>query len=227
MTQIKYPKTRREDVIETRAGVEFPDPYRWLEAKTDEVLQWQRAQAKLAADYVKEWPHFDALKKLVGHFSKERFGSLPRLVDGKYFRTQIQEGASQAQVLVSDEPYSEGRVLFDPQVENPDTPPFVSWISPSPDGSMVAVGVCTDGSENNTIRLIAVDTGALMPDPPPQTLMDNWSGGTAWLPDSSGFYFSGLTGSPNDFRQKVMFHNLADSTQTLAELPFPDPESTD
>jgi prolyl oligopeptidase len=31
MAGIKYPKTRRADLVEKLHGVDVPDPYRWLE----------------------------------------------------------------------------------------------------------------------------------------------------------------------------------------------------
>jgi prolyl oligopeptidase len=49
---LDYPATRTDDTIESRAGIDFPDPYRWLEGEDDEVKAWQRAQGQLAADYV-------------------------------------------------------------------------------------------------------------------------------------------------------------------------------
>jgi hypothetical protein len=34
MSHLEYPATRVVDVVEERAGLRFPDPYRWLEANT-------------------------------------------------------------------------------------------------------------------------------------------------------------------------------------------------
>lgn len=202
-----YPYTRVEDVQDTLAGISFSDPYRWLEQDGDEVLRWQRAQAELASAHVREWPYFAQLQQLVARFNTERFVSLPKYAAGRWFRLHRTEGATQAQALVSDKPMGTGRILFDPVRENPEKPPFLSWIAPSPDGRVLAVGVCADGSENNTIRLIDVVTGETLADPPGQILMDNWTGGVHWLPDSSGFFFSAIDGSPTDFAQDVYLHH--------------------
>ncbi|MBP2367519.1 hypothetical protein [Pseudonocardia parietis] len=114
---------------------------------------------------------------------------------------------------MADEPYGPGRVLFDPVTEDPDRPPFVSWISPSPDGWTLAVGVCSGGSEQNTIRLVDVPTGAVLPGAPPQTLMDNWTGGAHWLPDSSGFYFAAIEGAAIDLSNRVWVHRGESTTE--------------
>ena len=144
---------------------------------------------------------------------------LPRYVSGRWFRTRAAEQGSQ--VVVTDEPMGDGRVVFDAATENSERPPFLSWIAPSPDGHTLAVGVCADGSENNTIRLIDVASGRTLPDPLPHTLMDNWTGGVQWLPDSSGFFFSAITGAAIEFDQCVYLHQCSPIPTTLAlDIPW-------
>ena len=213
---MRYPDTPVEGARDTLAGVSFPDPYRWLEQSTDEVRRWQRAQAELASAYVSDWPHLERLRQLVAKFNTERFVVLPRYAAGRWFRTQLAESVCQSHALVADEPLGNGRVLLDPLTEHLDRPPFLSWIAPSPDGSTLAVGLCPDGSESNTIRLIDVATAQALPDAPSQTLMDNWTGGVQWLPDSSGFFFSAITGMATDFVQKVYLHRRTPAPTTTA-----------
>jgi prolyl oligopeptidase len=213
--RLPYPDTRIDDVQDTLTSVSFPDPYRWLELDNEEVRRWQRAQAELASSHVREWRHFDRLRRLIARFSTERRVVLPRFAAGRWFRTHIPEGASQAQALVADEPMGDGRVLFDSMSESRDRPPFLSWIAPSPDGHTLALGLCADGSESNTIRLIDVATGRALADPPLQRLMDNWTGGVQWLPDSSGFFFSVITGAAIDFVQEVYLHLRTPAPTTL------------
>jgi prolyl oligopeptidase len=210
-----YPEARIEDVEDTLSGICFPDPYRWLEDDTEEVRRWQRAQADLATAHVREWPHFERLRELVRRFNIAPRIVLPRYVAGQWFRMHFPEGASQAQVVVSHQPMGEGRVLFEPRAVNATRPPFVSWISPSPDGKTLAVGVCTDGSETNTIRLIEVATGRQIENPPVERLMDNWTGGVHWLPDSSGFFFTAISGAAVDFRQTVYLHRRNPTPTTI------------
>jgi len=218
MAGLSYPKSRKENVVDGLAGVEFTDPYRWLEADTEEVRLWQRAQGQLAADYVRDWPHFDALRESVAHWSAPRFGSIPRFAGSRWFRMAEREGSDAQLPVVADQPFGEGRVLFDPSAEEADQAPLVVWIAPSPDGEILALGVCDDGSEANTIRLIDVATGERLPDPPPQVLMDNWTGGAQWLPDSSGFFF--LAVDRATMQRQVMLHDRgAPPTTTPTSLP--------
>jgi len=211
---LQYPDARVENAEDCLAGVSFPDPYRWLEGNTDEVRQWQEAQAALASAHVRQWPHFPALSALVKVLNAERRATLPHYAAGRWFSMSYPKGASQAQAIVAKTPLGPGRVLFDPAAENPKAPPFLSWISPAPDGKTLALGVCVDGSENNTIRLIDVASGDSILDPPGQTLMDNWIGGVQWLPDSSGFFFSALTGEKTAFRQRFFFCHFSPEPST-------------
>lgn len=204
-----YPETRTDNTEDTLSGVSFPDPYRWLEGDGNDVLGWQQAQAKLASNYAREWPHFDRLNKLAAHYcAEEHFATLylPRFAGGRWFHLRSVDDASPVCAFVFDGEMESGRVLFDPTSESAERPPFLSWAVPSPDGKVLAIGVCPDGSENNTVRLVDVETGVLLPNPPTQTLMDNWTGGVQWLPDSSGFFFSAITGAATDFSQAVYLH---------------------
>jgi prolyl oligopeptidase len=204
-----YPRTRVDEVSDTLAGVSFPDPYRWLESESTEVLRWQGAQSQLTDRYVSDWPHFERLRALVAHYNTEVYFDhvvLPQFAGGKWFRARTPEGASQSQAIVGEEPLGEGRVLFDPLSESADRPPFLSWLAPSPDGRTLAIGLCPDGSERNTIRLIDVETGRLLLDAPPHTLMDANTGGVQWLADSSGFFFTAIEGPAIAFEQHVYLH---------------------
>jgi prolyl oligopeptidase len=221
MPVIEYPVTRESDALEVLAGVEFADPYRWLEGNTPEVQLWQQAQGELAARHVRQWPHFQTLRQSVSRFYVARLAALPRVAGTLWFRIAPAEGTSQPGVIVAETRTGGGRTLFDPVMENPASPPFLSWISPSPDGRVLAVGVCKDGSENNTMRLIDVGSGAQLP-APTQVLMDGWLGGAQWLADSSGFYFTALSGSVHDFRQAIYFYRLGDPRPTSpAAIPVP------
>lgn len=216
-SKVRYPAARIEDVADTLTGVSFPDPYRWLEPENEEVHRWQKEQSALASAHVREWPHFARVRELVEQYSTEVYFDhvvMPISAGGLWFRTHIPQGATQAQALVADSPLGEGRVLFDPASENAEQPPYLSWISPSPDGRVLAVGVCTDGSENNTIRLIDVASGRLLPDAPGHRLMDNNTGGVQWLADSSGFFFSALIGAVSDFDMQVYLHERSPSIRT-------------
>jgi prolyl oligopeptidase len=202
----KYPDARKSSAADMLSGVSFDDPYRWLEEDSQEVRLWQRMQADLAVAHVRGWPHFERLRQLVNRFPNVRDVSAPRYAAGKWFFTRVNRDSSQIQAFVADEAGGPGRVLFDPAEESRERPPFLSWIEPSPDGCTLALGVCRDGSEANTIRLIDVASGQRLASPPSEVLMDNWTGGVQWLRDSSGFFFTAIDGPATAFCQRVYLH---------------------
>lgn len=214
-----YPETRTTGDVVQVAGVTFPDPYQWLEGRTPEVDRWQDEQAALADSHVREWPHFATLRESVRHFFTARSGSYPAPAGRRWVRSEIPDGATQARVIVSDERFGDGDVLFDAAEENPRQPPFVSWVTASPDGRYVAVGVCDDGSERNTIRLLDAESGERLP-APEQPLLDNWTGGARWLPDSSGFVFTAMLGENVDLRHEVLLYRPESGKTTTVGAPW-------
>ncbi|KOG87699.1 hypothetical protein ADK38_23985, partial [Streptomyces varsoviensis] len=216
MSDTHPPGTRAGDDVDEAAGVRFADPYRWLEAESEEVDAWQDAQGAAAAAYVRDWPHFDRLRELVAHYDSERVASVPLAGGGRWFRVEPDAGSARPCAVVADEPYGPGRVLFDPAAQGSEKPPFLSWISPSPDGTVLAVGVCADGSERNTIRLVDVASGEPLPDAPAQPLKDSWTGGAKWLPDSSGFFFTATDDDPVSAAHQIWLHLRRSAPTTVA-----------
>jgi prolyl oligopeptidase len=217
---IEYPKTRREEHNTQVGGKSFPDPFQWLEGSSAEVIQWQRAQSSLAVQHVREWAHFDTVREFVRRFEIPPRVTLPSFAAGTWFAIETSRETGRPIVTTAADLSGEGRIIFSPSESDPDSHSTISWISPSPDGRILALGLCSDGSETNRIRLIDVATGARLPQEPPQVLMDNWTGGAHWLPDSSGFLFSALTGQPTDFCQLVYLHKR-DSTPNTSRLQIP------
>ncbi|SEK70042.1 prolyl oligopeptidase family serine peptidase [Nonomuraea pusilla] len=202
-----YPPTRTVEVFEDVAGVRVPDPYRWLEEETPEVRRWQRRQAELAASVIHDGQDRETVRALIEAYDSGSRPALPRYAAGRWFR------AAGSLVVVADEPYGPGRPVIDlAGFGSERNPAFLSWLAPAPDGRVLALGVCTDGSEHNTIRLVEVASGRVLDGAPEQVLHSAWAGGVSWLPDSSGFYFFALTGSPQEFRQEVFLHRHGRTT---------------
>ncbi|GAA4093836.1 prolyl oligopeptidase family serine peptidase [Nocardioides kongjuensis] len=205
-----YPPSRTVDVVATQAGVCVPDPYRWLEAEDDEVHAWQRRQAEVATGSILGAQDRVALRTLVEEHDAGARPVLPRHAAGRWFRPVA------GTVVVAEEPYGAG----DPVVVL-DEGAVLSWLAPSPDGRVLAIGVCTDGSEHNTIRLLDVASGQRLP-APPQVLHSAWTGGVSWAADSAGFWFLALTGTPEEFVQATFHHSLTTGATVVEPVPVPE-----
>lgn len=221
--RLKYPAARTDDVHDSAAGVSFPDPYRWLEDESEESAAWQRTENALTDEFVKEWPHFARLRELVGRYVADGTGSPnwmvdppPRFAGGRWFRLDRPAAHAypeQAVITVSDTPGEHGRVLYDP---NTDGDRHVSWIAPSPDGRIVAAGVCVGGSELGEIRLFDVDTGYRLPDRVPHPTVGPLVT-PQWLADSSGFFYTAGDTSAETFTFAVYLHQVGSEPATDPE----------
>ncbi|MFC9249779.1 prolyl oligopeptidase family serine peptidase [Amycolatopsis thailandensis] len=212
--------TRATQDTDELAGVVFPDPYRWLEEESADTVRWQDEQGEAASSFVRDWPHFEWVRERVGRYLEPDGGPAPRALGDQWIRACTPEGGTQGQVIVSAEPFGEGRVLFDPRSIDAEKPPFLSWISPSPDGKLLAIGVCFDGSERNAILLVDAVTGEALPNAPEQELLDSWTAGVSWLPDSSGFFFTGIEGTSVDLVQRAWLYRRAFGRATVVDVPW-------
>lgn len=223
----EYPEAPAGEDLEVLAGVEFPDPYRWLEQDGDEqVRRWQDQQNELTREWLDPWPHHEALMERVAYHSASKRGVTPRFAGGRWFQRGVPEGGDRPAVQVGSAASGPWETLYDPDREPGDHPRNVEWIAPSPDGQIVAFGVSEGHDESNTIRLVDVETGEPLPDAIPHVLMDGWAGGVHWLADSSGFYYAALDKSTPAYRNVAFFHRLGESAATEPE-PLPPEEDYD
>ncbi|WP_158895744.1 prolyl oligopeptidase family serine peptidase [Amycolatopsis anabasis] len=221
-----YPVARTVDAQDTVMGVSFPDPYRWLEDDSAEAQAWQRAQNSLTDAFVGDWPHLATLRASVDQCVADGTGSpnwmvdpAPRFAGGRWFRldrTPAPHYPDRAVLTVSDVADGPGQVLYDP---NDDRTRQISWFAPSPDGTIVALGVCEDGSELGEIWLLDTETRERLPDRIPQPTMGPLVT-PQWLPDSSGFFYTAGDLSSESFAFRAYFHPVGGE-------PATDPEPVD
>jgi prolyl oligopeptidase len=220
-----YPDTRREETVDTLAGLTFPDPYRWLEDGDDpEVIAWQQAENEVTSAFVAGLPNREAVHALVDRYTVSRITGMPRFAGGHWFRRGTPGvDANHPALQVADTPTGPGRVLFDPDAEASAHPRNIEWVSPSPDGRLVAFGLTTGGSENNMLHIVDAETGEELPERIPHVIMDSWTGGAHWLPDSSGFYYLALDPEAGPMRQGIFFHRIGQAPPKRPEIA-PGPE---
>lgn len=224
-----YPPARVERAVDGQAGVYYANPYRWLEEKTPEVRDWLRAQARLADGYLKEWPHLQTVVERTAHYRAASVDPLDRMhsyANGKWYLLDVAGSVRVIEVTdLSAAARAQGRVVLDlaqPSVlEALGSKKVVRWLSASPDGKVLALGM-TARSDVISIRLLDIESGQFLPRSPKQLLPGNWTGGVQWLPDSSGFYFDGLARGKKSPDHKVFFHQLTPKLRTRAEkVPLP------
>jgi prolyl oligopeptidase len=215
---LKYPPTKRDDVVEKLHGTDVADPYRWLEAdirkKDDpaakEVAEWVAAQNKVTFGYLKSIPARKPLqKRITDLWNYERF-SAPFKEGGRYFYYRNDGLQNQSVLYTMDKPEDEGKVLLDPNKLSKDGTIAMSGVECSPDGKLLAVSLSEAGSDWQTIKVMDIESGKFLDD---QVKWVKFSG-ISWSKDNKGFYYSrfdepkdkAFTGK-NEF-QKAFYHEI-------------------
>lgn len=139
-----YQGTRREETRESVSGVEFDDPYQWLERDTPETLAWDDAENRLTAGYLQAWPGYAIVRRKleqlrVPWLSITLDGSLqgPVACGDRWVRLVPSPG-NLASIVISDEPLGDGEAIHDPAMV-PAHEAYVHTYHPSPDGRYVAL----------------------------------------------------------------------------------------
>ncbi len=211
-TVLKYPQTKRHDVVDEQFGVKIADPYRWLEDDVrvnPAVADWVKAQNAVTDQYLDTLPGKDVLAaKMKKLFDYERFG-LPEKAGGHYFFTKNDGLQNQSVLYVRKGLRGEDRVLIDPNTWAKDGATALdSWV-PSKDGKLLAYSVQDGGSDWRTIRVIDTRTGAVLPDEIKWAKFTNIS----WVGD--GFLYSrfaapqeGAAFQQLNYNQTVYYHKI-------------------
>lgn len=209
---LAYPATATGPEVESRHGINVPDPYRWLEndVRTDaKVAAWVDAENKVTNAYLATLPGREAIRqRMTALFDYERFG-IPRVKGGVQFFTR-NSGLQNQSVLYVQAPGAEAKVLIDPNLWAKDGATALAEWEPSPDGKTLLYSVQDGGTDWRTVKLKDVVTGADLPD-----VLD-WvkSSAFAWKKDGSGFYYSRFPEQAGpkylavSLNQKLYFHKL-------------------
>lgn len=181
------------DTAETLHGVTVHDPYRYFEnVKDTEVQSWLKAQGDYARQTLDAIPGRDKLLARVTELTNatgDVIGGVVRMPGGKTFYMRRVKGERQFKLMLR-EPHHADRVLVDPQAEQDRTgvPHAINWFVPSWDGKHIAYGMSAGGSEDASLYVIDVATGARIGQPIPRV----HDGLVGWLPDSQSFTYNQL-----------------------------------
>ena len=181
------PATPGQPVVETLHGVTLTDPYRWLEnGKDPAVMAWTRAQHDAARAFLdRRAPPVPGLRDELTRIIDRDRTSPPQFRNGRVFFQRTLKGEPQAKLFTT----IDGRdvLLFDPVALDPTGKTTIGAVTPSPDGSLVAVGTYLKGSEILEFRILDSRTGAQQGAP----IVGVW--GIAWARDQRHVYISPRT----------------------------------
>lgn len=212
-SQIVYPVTAKDNVVDTYFGVQVKEPYRWLENDTSKATSaWVKAQNKVTNDYLSQIPFRSALKKrLIALTNYPKYGS-PFKKNGQYFFFKNNGLQNQSVLYRQATLTSEPEVLLDPNTFSTDGTVALHAQSFSKNGKYLGYSISRSGSDWNEIFVMEVATRQILPD------HINWSksSGISWQGD--GFYYSaydapepGKEYSNKNEYEKVYYHRVGQS----------------
>lgn len=186
--------------------MEVADPYRWLEdGDRPEVREWVAAQNQHTRTALDALPDRDRWHERLVALMARPVASSVAVRDDLVFALERPHGAQQFVLTVRavDEPDADPRVLVDPSTTADDATAAIDWYQPSPDGSLVAVGVSDAGTEHSRLSVIATGDGV----PLSEDIPDTRAASVAWEPDGSGFFYTRYP--PGDeYHRSVRWHAI-------------------
>lgn len=183
-------------VLETYFGQSVTDRYRWMEAQGPEWQDYVRAEGAYTNAVLEKIPGRDSLAADIARNT----GSLALVQQmqtggGRIFIQRRPAGANTSKLYMRKGIGGADVLLVDPDATAaPGKHNELDWWQTSPDGSYVAFGISSGGSEESTLRIIETESVTLLPESISRT---NWAS-PSWLPDGTGFFYNRLQDVPPD-----------------------------
>jgi len=224
--QIKYPETKRENVVDDYNGVKVDDPYRWLEDDNSEQTKaWVQEQNKVTFDYLSKIPYRDKIRKRL-----EEIWNYPKYdaptQKGDYYYFTKNTGLQNQSVWYKQKGLTgKPEIFLDPNKLSDDGTVALGGVSFSLNGKYAAYSLQKAGSDWRDGYVIDAATGKQLGD------KLNWLKFTGfnWKGDE-GFYYSrypepseGNALKGKNINQRVYYHKLG-SPQSEDKLVYEDAE---
>jgi prolyl oligopeptidase len=209
---LRYPETRKDNVVDTIFGIPVPDPYRWLEDdRSEETAKWAEEENQLTFGYLSKIPYREEIKKrLSDMWNYEKYTAPFREGDFTYFTKN--DGLQNQYVVYRQKDGQEPEVFLDPNKFSQDGTISLGEMGFSTDGSLVGYSISEGGSDWRKVIVMNTGTKEIIGD----TLTDIKFSGIAWQ-GSEGFYYSsydrpkGSELSSMTDHHKLYFHKLGTS----------------
>ena len=185
--QFHYPATKTVDSSDIYFGVNYQDPYRWLEhIETPKVETWFKQEATYTDsvlntlngrdELIAEWKMLDKLTPAnVGAFRYE---------NGRLFYRKTLPGENVGKIYFRQGMNGTEKLLFDPTTYIPGKTLSVQSISPSFDGKRLAIAYSEQGAEISNIIILDVDSKKFLKDEIKAT-----AGFGGWAFDNKSFLY--------------------------------------
>lgn len=226
-TDTALPVAKIENVADTHWGVTVNDPYRYMEDVDDPyVLDWFKAQAAYASDYLAAVPErdqiFARLRELDQGAPFSTY-SIKELTNGDVFYLRREAGESLPKLFVHARGKPEPRLLLDPESLRVDDEAHASIqnYQPSWDGTHLVYGLAQGGSEETVFYVMDVATGNVVDTP--ITNIETAYNRPQWALSGEGFYYSRRRDLPAEAPVTEIYKQTAVRYHRLGTDPANDP----
>ncbi len=208
--KIKYPVTKKVDVVDNYFGVNVADPYRWFEDdKAEGLSEWINAQNEITFNYLSKIPYRESLRERLSELWNYSSISTPYIKAGKVFFFKREGLQNQSVFYMQNSLLDEPKVLIDPNTFSEDGTVAISQISISGKADYAAYAIADGGSDWMKIMVRDIKTGKDLAD---EIRWVKFSG-IEWFKD--GFFYSRYD-EPKDGSEltnvnqfhKVYYHKL-------------------
>jgi len=211
MGSIQYPKTKKIPFVENYHGTKVIDNYHWLEDYSKkEVQDWVASQEKITYDRLEKLPKRKELYKKIKNFYDYDTKPIPQEVPKSnriFYYKKKKDWEKWVYYTKADKKSKEVELLNPNKWKKEKT---LSFVVPSPDGSLIAYGVSEGGNENPKIYLMNAATKKVS-----KEKLGGWQhSNVSWLHDNSGFYYSrkpkkgSIKKGDEHYWHSVYFHKL-------------------
>lgn len=192
------------------------DPYRWMEDDTPALRTWVQAQSQHAMEQLSSVAARESIRRRLEELLRTpAIGNVVK-AGKRYFFQQRLKDQELASLYCQDEQHGEPRLLLDPGELSSDGTVTVGDSHPSRDGSLIAYRLSAAGSSRMSLYVMDVDSREVLDvipgDVNPVAHAWHTKNRVAWLPDSSGFYYTrcaqAMSGEEARFNHRLYFHRV-------------------
>src|SRR5579863_2407008 len=213
MTVFRYPEARRLDLTEDVLGYQVSDPYRWMEdTPNPERDDWLAAEHRLYTAERDRWPGRAALAEQVRTLLSVGYVGTPAWRGPRSFFSRRDPGQEHGVLYTraGDGTGVPAEVLIDPMAIDPSGLTTLDAWQPDKEGRLLAYQLSQGGDEESLLRVLDVETGALVDGPIDRCRYSN----VAWLPGGKAFYYTRrlppdqVPDGESQYHRRVYLHQL-------------------
>lgn len=187
--KLKYPESKKGEVVDNYFGKKVADPYRWLEDDCSaETAGWVAAQNSVTNKYLSQIAVRPQLRKRMTELADYARVGLPVSHNGYYYYSKNSGLQNQSVIYRSKNlDLDEGELVLDPNTLSKDGTVALQGVELSSCGNYMSCQVATSGSDWNDIFVMDLRSGKRLDD------YIKWCKfcEVQWCGD--GFYYSGYT----------------------------------